>query len=78
MDDRAVWSGRRRDGRVGPNVLGDEIGVRAEAVAGSFDLDDDGGVQKTIQKCGCNDGISEDLGPFANPRLEVRITAPLS
>ena len=45
-------------------MLGDEIGVRAEAVAGAFDLDDDGMVQQAIeQRCG-DDGVAEDVTLF--------------
>jgi hypothetical protein len=44
-------------------MLWDEVGVRAQAVAGAFDLDDDGMVQQSIeQRCG-NDRAAEDLAP---------------
>jgi len=44
-------------------VLGDEIGVGAEAVAGAFDLDDDGVVEQTVEERGGDDGIAENLTP---------------
>ena len=37
---------RRIDDGLGADVLGDELGVLARAVAGALDLDDDGVVQE--------------------------------
>ena len=47
----ATAFGRRRrgDGGVRASVLGDEVGMGAQAVAGSIDLDDDGVVEKPIE-----------------------------
>jgi hypothetical protein len=57
--------GRRRcDGGVRSGVLGDEIGVGAQSIAGVFDPDDDGVVEQPVQHCGGDDGIAEDLAPF--------------
>jgi IS5 family transposase len=55
---------RRSDGRIGPHVLGYEIGMTAQAVAGSFDLDDHGVVQEAVQERRGDDRIAEDLSPF--------------
>lgn len=47
---------------LGADVLGDEVGVLAEAVAGALDLDDHGVVQEPVQE-GCrDDGIAEHFG----------------
>jgi hypothetical protein len=54
----------RVDGGFGSNVLRHEIGVLAQTVARSLDLDDDGMVKQPIEQCGCNNGIAEDLAPF--------------
>jgi hypothetical protein len=45
-------------------VLRDEISVGANAVTGTFDLDDDRMVEKTIEQRGGDDGVAEDLTPF--------------
>ena len=60
------WRRRRGwlDERFRSDVLGDEFGVLAEAIAGAFDLDDDGVVKKPIQQRGCDDGVSKDFPPF--------------
>ena len=39
------------------DVLGNEVGVLAKAVAGAFDLDDDGVVQEPIEQRRGDDGI---------------------
>ncbi len=59
-------------------MLGDEVRVAAQPVAGTLDLDDDGVVKKPIQEGGCDDGIAEDLAHSAKPRFEVKIMAPFS
>ncbi len=50
-------------------MLGHEVGVLAEAVARSFDLDDDRMVEKAVQQCGGDHGISEDLAPFGEAAI---------
>ena len=45
-------------------VLGDEVGVRAQAVAGALDLHDDGVVQEAVEQRGGDDGVAEDLAPL--------------
>ena len=55
---------RRGDRRVGSDMLGYEIGVGPEAVAGAFDLDDDGVMQQAIEQCRCDHGVAEDVTPF--------------
>src|SRR5829696_5553964 len=56
--------GRRLDQGLGPNVLGHEIGVLPEAIAGPLDLDDDGVVKKPVQEGGCDHGVTKNLAPF--------------
>ena len=46
------------------DVLGDEVGVLAQAIARSLDLDDDGVVEQPVEQRGGDDGIAEDLAPF--------------
>lgn len=41
-----------------------EFGVLAQAVAGSFDLHDDGMVEQTIEQCRGDDRIAEHVTPF--------------
>ena len=41
-----------------------ELGVLAQAVAGSFDMHDDGMVEQTIEQCRGHDGIAEHVAPF--------------
>lgn len=60
---------RRGDGGVRAGVLGDEIGVGAQAVAGPFDLHDDGVMEQPVQQGGGDDGIAEDLAPFGKATI---------
>ena len=43
----------------GADVLWHEIGVLPQAVAGAFDLHDDGVVQQPVEQGGGDDGITE-------------------
>ena len=52
------------DEGLGPDVLGHEVSVLAEAITGALDLHDDGMVQKTIQQGSCDDGIPKNFAPF--------------
>jgi hypothetical protein len=45
-------------------VLGDEIGVGAQSVAGALELHDDGMVQKPIEERRGDNRIPEDVAPF--------------
>ena len=45
-------------------MLGHEIAVLAEPIARSFDLDDDGMVQKSVEESRGDDGVAEHLAPF--------------
>ena len=45
-------------------MLEGEIGVAAEAVAGAFDLEDDGVVYEAIKQCRCDDRIAEHFDPL--------------
>ena len=50
-------------------MLGDEIGVGTEAIAGAFDLDDDGMVEQTVEECRSDDRVAEDLAPFGKAAI---------
>jgi len=50
----------------------------AHAVAGAFDLHDDGMMQEPVEQRGGDDGIAEHVAPFGKTRFEVRIIVPLS
>ena len=63
ISPRSSWR-RRCDGGVRACVLRDEIGVGAQAVAGAFDLDDDGMVEQPVEQRGGDDGVAEDLAPL--------------
>lgn len=57
----APFLGRwRGDGGVRPGVLGHQVSVAAQAVAGTLDLHDDRVVQQPIQQRGGDDRIAED------------------
>ena len=45
-------------------MLGHEVGVLTQPVAGALDLDDDGVVEQAVEQRGGDDGIAEDLAPF--------------
>lgn len=50
-------------------MLGDQIGVSAQAVTGALDLDDDGVVKKPVQQGGRYNGIAEHLAPFGEAAI---------
>ncbi len=63
----AAWSRcrhGRRDDCFGADVFGHELGVLAEAVAGSLNLHHDGMVEQPVEEGGGDDGIAEHLTPF--------------
>lgn len=45
-------------------MLGHEVGVLAQPVAGAFDLDDQSMMQQAVEECGGEDRVSEHLAPF--------------
>ena len=45
-------------------MFGEQIGVFAQAIARTFDLEDDRVVQKPIEQRGGDDGIAKDFAPF--------------
>ena len=45
-------------------MLGHQIGVLTQAVAGAFDLDHHGMMEQSVEQRGGDDGIAEDLAPF--------------
>ena len=49
------------DERAGADVLWDEVGVLAHAVAGALDLHDDGVVQQAVEQRGGDHGVAEQL-----------------
>jgi hypothetical protein len=51
-------------------VLGDEVGMLAQAIARAFYLDDDGVVQQAIEQRGGDDGLAEDSPHSEKPRFE--------
>ncbi|MET3524687.1 hypothetical protein ABID25_006558 [Mesorhizobium abyssinicae] len=50
-------------------MFGHEVGVLAEAVTRSFDLDDNRMVEQAIEKCGCDYRVAEDLAPFGEAAI---------
>ena len=60
------------------DVFGQNVGVLAQPITRSFDLDDDGVVKQSVEERGCDDGIAEDVAHSPKPRFEVRIIAPFS
>jgi hypothetical protein len=45
-------------------IFRDQVGVTAEAIAGSLNLDDNCMVKQAIQQSGGDDSASKDLAPF--------------
>src|SRR5262249_35757042 len=63
----ALWRrgyGRRMDQGVRTDVFRHEVGMAAETVARTLDLDDDGMMKKSIEQCRGDDWVAEDLTPF--------------
>jgi len=56
---------RRCDEGSVANVLGHKVGVLAQPVARTFDLDDDGVVEEAVEERSRDDVIAEDLAPFS-------------
>jgi len=52
------------EGRAGPDVFGDQIGVLAHAIAGALDLNDDSVMEQPVEQRGGNDGIAEHVAPL--------------
>jgi hypothetical protein len=77
---RAVWAGVRGVGRRGEagqvseaEIFRNQIGVLAQPIAGTLDMDDDGVVKPPVEERGGNDGMAEELTHSAKPRFEVRL-----
>ena len=49
-------------------MLGHEVGVLAQPIARSFDLDDDGMVEQAVEQGRGDDGIAEDARPIRRSR----------
>ncbi len=45
-------------------MIGHRVGVLAQAIAGTFDLNDDGVMEQAIEQRGGDDGTAEHLTPF--------------
>jgi hypothetical protein len=45
-------------------VLGQKVGMFAQAITRALDLEDDGVMKEPIEQRGGDDGIAEDLAPF--------------
>ena len=61
----ARLDGRRwRNSCVGPDVLGQQIGMAAQAITRAIDLDDDGMMQQPVEQRRCDHGAAEDVAPF--------------
>jgi len=52
------------EGRAGPDVFGDEIGVLPHAVTRALDLDDHGVMEQPVKQGGSDDGIAEHISPL--------------
>lgn len=63
----ASWfdRGRRRNSRIGPDVLREQVGMPTQAIARAVDLDNDGMVQQPVEQRRCDDGAAEDVAPFS-------------
>jgi hypothetical protein len=59
-------------------VLGHQIGVLAQPVAGAFDLNDDGMVEQPVEHAVATTGSPNTSPHSAKPWLEVGIIAPFS
>ncbi len=59
-------------------MLGHQIGVLAQPVAGAFDLNDDGMVEQPVEHAVATTGSPKTCPHSENPRFEVRIIAPFS
>ena len=51
--------------------------MRAQAVAGALDLDDDGVVEQPVEEGGCDDGVAEDLAPLGEAAVRGEDHRPL-
>ena len=50
-------------------MFGDEIGVLAQSVAGTLDLDDDGMVEQSVEQRRGDRGITKDLAPLGEAAI---------
>lgn len=70
--------GRRwRNQGVGPDVLGQQIGMPTQAVTRAVDLDDDGMMQQPVEQRGCDHGAAEDVTPFRKAAVRGEDHRPL-
>jgi hypothetical protein len=45
-------------------MLGNKVGMLTKAIARSFDLDDDGMMEQTVEQRRGDHGVTEDIAPF--------------
>jgi hypothetical protein len=50
-------------------MVGDQVGMLAQAIAGAFDLDDDSMVKEPVEQRGGDDRITEDLAPLGKAAI---------
>ena len=58
------WDGRGLDVGFRADMLGQKIGVFAQPVARSLDLEDDGVMQQAVEQRGGDDRIAKDVASF--------------
>ena len=59
----AAWRGEAGEGSE-TEIFRDQVGVLAQPVTGTLDVDDDGMVKQPIEERGGDDGMAEELTPF--------------
>ena len=70
--------GRRwRNQRVGPDVLGQQIGMPTQAVARAVDLDDNGMMQQPVEQRRCHHRATEDVAPLCKAAVRCEDHRPL-
>jgi hypothetical protein len=57
------------DERLGADVLRDQVGVLAQPVAGTFDLDHHGMVEQAIEQGGSDHGTAENLASLGEAAI---------
>ena len=45
-------------------IIGDQVGMLTQPIAGALDVDNDGVMKQTIEQRGCDHRIAENLAPF--------------
>ena len=50
-------------------IIGDQVGMLAQPIAGALDVDDDGVMKQTVEQRGCDHRIAENLAPFGKAAI---------